>query len=270
MASQIVTKCLVIDKPKFTESSKIRLLYCPILNHRTLRRYKIVAAPKKSKVIDTNTAVIYCRVSSGKQERSGLGMEAQLTLCREVAQQLGVEIIGEFLETISGKCDPQKRPVFCQAVALAQEKGSRIMVAKLDRFSREVYHVSGFTQKYSWGKQTPDLLIASSPNMTQLEIYIWAMISEEERRQIGERTKAALGILKAQGIELGKVGRTVSMDRARAKTEDAIALATQLRGEGLGYLKIADKLNEVGLTTSKGGLWYAAGIRSRLKSIGIN
>jgi hypothetical protein len=49
-----------------------------------------------------------------------------------------------------------------------------------------------------------------------------------------------------------------------------MTLAAQLRAEGLGYLKIADKLNEVGLTTSKGGVWYAAGIRSRLKAIGID
>ena len=229
-----------------------------------------MAIVKKSKVIATNSVVIYCRVSSGKQERSGLGMEAQLNLCRQVAQQLGLEIIGEFQEMISGKIDPKERNIFCQAVTLAQINGSKIMVAKLDRFSREVYHVSGFTQKYMWQRETPDLLIASSPNMTQLEIYIWAMLGEEERRQIGERTKAALAVKKAQGYNLGGVGRTVSMDRARAKTEEAMILATQLRGEGFGYLKIADRLNEVGLTTSKGGVWYAAGIRSRLISIGIN
>ncbi|MBN3951584.1 MAG: recombinase family protein [Nostoc sp. NMS7] len=229
-----------------------------------------MATVKKSKNIDTNTVVIYCRVSTDQQEKSGLGMEAQLDLCRKVAQQLELEIIGEFQETISGKVDPKERPIFLQCLALAQENGSKIMVAKLDRFSRVMYHVAGFTQKYAWGTNTPDLLIASSPKMTQLEIYIWAMMAEEERRQISERTKSALSVRKSQGHENGKVARTVSMNKARAKTEDAMRLATQLRGEGLGYLKIADKLNEVGLTTSKGGVWYAAGIRSRLISIGIN
>lgn len=229
-----------------------------------------MATARKSKIIDTNTVVIYCRVSTDQQEKSGLGLEAQLDLCRQVAQQLNLEIVGEFLETIGGKCDPQKRPIFCQAVVLAQEKGSKIMVAKLDRFSREMYHVSGFTQKYMWGKETPDLLIASSPRMSQMEIYIWAMLAEQERKQIGERTRAALAVKKAQGAQLGKAGRTASVAKARANSEDAIALAKQLRGEGFGYSKIADRLNEIGLTTSKGGQWYAANIRQRLLSIGIN
>ncbi|WP_375471083.1 recombinase family protein [uncultured Nostoc sp.] len=229
-----------------------------------------MATARKSKVIDTNTVVIYCRVSTGKQERSGLGLEAQLDYCRQVAKQLNLEILGEFQETISGKIDPQKRPTFCQGVTLAQENGSKIMVAKLDRFSREVYHVAGFTQKYMWGKQTPDLLMASSPRMSQTEIYIWAMMAEEERRQISERTIAALAVLKSQGIELGKVGRTAHIVRARANSENAIAFAKELRGEGLSYSKIADRLNKIGLTTSKGGQWYAANIRKRLVSIGIN
>lgn len=229
-----------------------------------------MAGDKKSKVIATNTVVIYCRVSTGKQERSGLGLEAQLNLCRQVAEQLGMEIIGEFQESISGKIDPKERPIFCQATTLAQINGSKIMVAKLDRFSREVYHVAGFTQKYMWGRETPDLLIASSPQMTQLEIYIWAMLAEEERRQIGERTKAALAVKKSQGCELGKVGREVCAAKKRKKTEGAIALAKELRESGLGYAAIANKLNELGLNTSQGGQWYASGIRYRLKGIGVD
>ena len=64
-----------------------------------------MATVRKLKVIATNTVIIYCRVSTDKQEKSGLGLEAQLDLCRKVAEQLGLEIIGEFQEMISGKCD---------------------------------------------------------------------------------------------------------------------------------------------------------------------
>ncbi|MBN3877779.1 MAG: recombinase family protein [Nostoc sp. JL23] len=145
-------------------------------------------------------------------------------MCRQVAKQLGLEIIGEFQETISGKIDPKERPIFCQAVTLAQMNGSKIMVAKLDRFSREMYHVSSFTKKYMWGKETPDLLIASSPRMSQMEIYIWAMLAEQERKQIGERTRAALAVKKAQGAQLGKAGKTASVAKARANSEGVIAL----------------------------------------------
>jgi DNA invertase Pin-like site-specific DNA recombinase len=229
-----------------------------------------MATARKSKVIATNSVIIYCRVSTDKQEKSGLGLEAQLDLCRQVAQQLGLEIIGEFQEMISGKVAPKERPIFLQCVALAQMNGSKIMVAKLDRFSREVYHVAGYTQKYSWGTNTPELVIAESPRISQMELYLKAMLAEEERKEISRRTIAALAVKKAQGFDLGKAGRTASITKARANSEDAIALAKQLRGEGLGYSKIADRLNEAGLTTSKGGQWYAANIRLRLVNIGIN
>jgi DNA invertase Pin-like site-specific DNA recombinase len=234
-----------------------------------LEYYKSMATAKKSKVIATNTVIIYCRISTDKQERSGLGLEAQLNFCRQVAEQLNIEIIGEFQETISGKVNPKERPTFCQCVTLAQVNGSRIMVAKLDRFSREVYHVAGYTQKYLWGQETPELIVAESPRMSQLELYIKAMLAEEERKQIGERTRAALAVKKAQGYQLGKAGRTAYVSKARGSTEEAIALAKQLRGEGLSYSKIADKLNELGVTTSKGGQWYAANIRERLINIDV-
>jgi DNA invertase Pin-like site-specific DNA recombinase len=213
--------------------------------------------------------VIYRRVSTDKQERSGLGMEAQLDLCTRVASAMGLEIVADFSETISGKVNPCDRPMFSEAVALAQQHGARIMVAKLDRFSREVYHVAGFTQKHLWGAATPDLLIAESPNMSQLEIYIKAMLSEEERKEIGKRTRAALAVRKAEGANLGSVGRKIAHDKARQATQEAVDMAIQLRGQGKGYQAIADALNEKGLPTSRGGIWYASVIRSRLVTLGV-
>lgn len=154
-----------------------------------------------------------------------------------------------------------------EALGVAQKTGARLMVAKLDRLSREVYHVSGYTQKHIFGDLTPDLIIAESPNMSQLEIYIKAMISEEERKMIGRRTREALSELKKQGVELGKTGREAAIANARNKTIDAIAYAVELREKGHSYQAIADQMNADGFTTSRGGMWYAANVRLRLKNI---
>ncbi|MEM7590330.1 MAG: recombinase family protein [Cyanobacteria bacterium P01_A01_bin.83] len=210
--------------------------------------------------------VVYLRVSTDKQEKSGLGLEGQKTLCKDVANRLGLEVVEIFQESISGKTHPEKRPVFMKALETAQRSGGRLMVAKLDRLSREVYHVSGYTQKHLFGDLTPDLLIAESPNMSQMEIYLKAMISEEERRMIGERTRAALAERKKQGVNLGETGRKVACNNARAKTTDAIAYAQELRAQGYSYQRIADALNEIGYKTSRGGQWYAANVRLRLKN----
>ena len=228
-----------------------------------------ISSTKLRKLVNSqpNKVVVYLRVSTDKQEKSGLGLEGQKTLCKDVALRMGLEIIEIFQESVSGKIHPEKRPIFMQALEAAQRSGSRLMVAKLDRLSREVYHVSGYTQKHIFGDLTPDLLIAESPNMSQMEIYLKAMISEEERRMIGERTRAALAERKKQGVVLGATGRKAAASKAREKTAEAIAYAVELRKKGHSYQAIADQMNADGFTTSRGGMWYAASIRSRLKNL---
>lgn len=228
-----------------------------------------LTASKLRKLVNSNPTkiVVYLRVSTDKQERSGLGLNAQSTLCKEVCERLGLDIVGEYRESISAKVHPQQRPVFMQALEKAQITGAKLMVAKLDRLSREVYHVAGYTQKHIFGDLTPDLLIAESPTMSQMEIYLKAMISEEERKMIGERTRAALAERKKQGANLGQAGRKAAQEKSIQITRDAIAYAQSLRAEGHSYQYIADVLNAEGFVTSRGGNWYAANIRLRLKSM---
>lgn len=211
-----------------------------------------------------NSVVIYCRVSTDAQDKSGLGLEAQLQLCREVSVRLGKVVIGEFREQVSGKVDPKLRPIFEDARKLAVKSGASMMVARLDRFSREVYHVAGYTQNYSFGKDTPPLIVAESPSMSQLEIYIKAMISEEERKLIAKRTRDALAILKERGAQLGKAGREVAHAKYQEANEPSVLRAIELRTEGYSYARIADFLNQEGFTTSMGGAWYPAEIRKRM------
>lgn len=228
-----------------------------------------ISASKLRKSVNScpHKVVVYLRVSTDKQERSGLGLNAQSSLCKEVSSRLGLEIVGEYRESISGKVNPQERPVFMEALEKAQITGAKLMVAKLDRFSREVYFVAGYTQQHLFGLLTPTLVIAESPTMSQMEIYLKAMLSEEERKMIGERTRVALAERKKQGANLGEAGRKTAQNKIIEITRDAIEYAQKLRAEGHSYQYIANVLNAEGFTTSRGGDWYAANIRLRLKSM---
>jgi DNA invertase Pin-like site-specific DNA recombinase len=235
-------------------------------------RYKSMATIRKARKTqsiqwDVTKVVIYRRVSTDEQGDSGLGLEAQLAQCQKVCAELGVEIVGDYCDVMSGKIDPRERPALVDAIAQCQGEGARLMVAKLDRFSREVFHVTGYCDKYFYGDRTPDLITAESPRASMLEIRIKAVVAQEEREAISKRTKAALQARKERGEKPnGSAGRESALMKKRAATEGAIARAMELRSEGIGYATIAALLNAEGFTTSRGGQWYAPGIQSRLQN----
>jgi len=217
---------------------------------------------------DMTKVVIYRRVSTREQGDSQLGLEAQLSQCRTACESIGLTIVGDFVEVVSGKADPRERPELMAAIALCQKEGARLMVAKLDRFSREVYHVTGYCDRYFFAERTPDLICAESPKATMLEIRIRAVVAQEEREMIGKRTRAALAARKERGdAPNGEAGRAAHLQKTYQATESAMQLARSLRKLGHGYHTIAKALNEAGHTTSKGGQWYAANIRQRLMQL---
>ena len=232
-----------------------------------------MASAKTSKKVqliqwDLTKVVIYRRVSTREQGDSQLGLEAQLNQCRTVCESTGLTISGDFVEVVSGKIDPRQRPELMKAIALCQKEGARLMVAKLDRFSREVFHVTGYCDRYFFADRTPDLICAESPKATMLEIRIRAVVAQEEREMIGKRTRAALAARKERGdAPNGEAGRESHSRKVQAATEGAITLASEMRSQGHGYHTIAKSLNEAGHTTSKGGKWYAATIRQRLMQV---
>lgn len=231
--------------------------------------YKIKTAAFNRRMVNSQPQkiVIYIRVSTDMQEDSGLGLDAQLRLCYDVCQQRNLEVVGEFRETVSGKINFCDRQEFIRAVEQAQTTGARLMVAKLDRLSRRIHLVSGYVDGEYFEIGTPDLIIAESPDMSQLEMSIRAAIAQEERKMISDRTKAALAELKKKGVKLGQTGRTEWVKRARDATSEAIKVALEMRSRGVSYRKIAQTLNQHGYTTSKGGCWHQSGIYQRLKSL---
>ncbi|MBD2213392.1 recombinase family protein [Nostoc linckia FACHB-104] len=222
---------------------------------------------RKQTVSNPNAVVIYLRVSTDEQGKSGLGLDAQLETCQKLAEQRGLEITGVYSEVISGKIDPRERPVFMLALKQAQAVGGSLLVAKQDRFSREVFHVSGYVNNYFFGSQTPTLISADSPNASPMEVYLRAVVAEEERKLISKRTKDALAQLKKQGVRLGETGRQVANEAKRELTEGAMKRATELRQQKFTLEHIANTLNDEGYTTSRGTQWTKQALSKRLSAV---
>ena len=207
-------------------------------------------------------AVGYVRVSREKQGRSGLGLEAQQAALQRFAQTEGFEIAELFVEVESGKHDADKRPVLAKALTRAKRDRAPILVAKLDRLSRDVHYISGL-MKHNVPFIVAELGVDTDPFM----LHIYAALAEKERRMISERTRYALQAAKARGVALG--GRREQSDlNAQAADERA----SELRGvfetvSALSVRAAAEELTRRGVPAPSGGRWHptqVARVRRRL------
>jgi DNA invertase Pin-like site-specific DNA recombinase len=208
--------------------------------------------------------IAYYRVSTVKQGRSGLGLEAQRAAVISFTRN-PAGIIQEFTEMESGKNDG--RPLLEQAILAAKKQSATLIIAKLDRLSREVAFL--FQLKKRVEKNSISWLCLDIPEMNTLNIGIWGTMAQHEREQISKRTKVALQALKARGIKLGNLnnltttGRElgVAAIRKKAAANENNRRATELtrlyREQGLSWVAIADKLNQAGFKASKGGAFQA-------------
>ncbi|MFM6158785.1 MAG: recombinase family protein, partial [Sphaerospermopsis kisseleviana] len=114
----------------------------------------------RNKVVKNDkSVVIYVRVSNEEQGKSHLGLDAQLEACKRLVKYEGLDVVAIYEESISGKVDPMERPIFKTAITDAINSGSKLLIAKLDRFSRDVYHISSFLNGYMI-KDCPRLIVA--------------------------------------------------------------------------------------------------------------
>lgn len=199
----------------------------------------------------------YYRVSTKKQGKSGLGLEAQKQMVETFAEANG-DLVAEFVEVESGKND--QRSELSKAMALAKKSGASLLIAKLDRFSRRVSFIATMMEK------GVPLVIAEMPNATDFQLHIFAALAQEERRLISERTKAALAQAKKQGKKLGLNGLVL----AEKNRIDAKAFASSLLDhldEGWkshSFSKIARRLNMKGIKTRTGGRFYPQTVKNYL------
>src|SRR3954452_3724842 len=139
--------------------------------------------------------VSYLRVSTDRQGRSGLGLEAQRAAVAAYLDGGNWSLLSEFVEVEHG--DNNERPDLAKALHLAKITGATVVIAKLDRLSRDAHFLLGLE------KAGVDFVAADLPNANRLTVGIMAMVAEEERRMISARTKAALSAARARGVVLG-------------------------------------------------------------------
>ena len=198
--------------------------------------------------------VAYFRVSTQKQGVSGLGLDAQRAAVRSFAG--AVPIIREFTEIESGKKD--SRPELDAAIEFAHAHGARLVIAKLDRLSRNASFI------FRLRDSKVDFVCADMPDANTLTVGIFAVLAQHERETISARTKAALAAKKAQGFKLGTPANLTDGARAKGRAAhvanartakanvQAADVARDKRAQGLTLAAIADKLNENGYRTRTG------------------
>src|SRR6516165_6949236 len=160
--------------------------------------------------------VAYYRVSTPRQGRSGLGLEAQRKAVTAYAASHALTIADEFTEIETGKGSDalDRRPVFAKALLKAKKLKAAIVVAKLDRLSRDVAFIATLMAK------KVEFVTADDPTKSPFMLHIKAAMAEEERRQISDRTRQALAAAKERGVRLGNP-KQAEANKAAAATRDA-------------------------------------------------
>jgi DNA invertase Pin-like site-specific DNA recombinase len=150
---------------------------------------------------DVSPLIAYYRVSTQKQGRSGLGLEAQRKAVANFAETEGFEIVAEFTEVETGKGSDalDRRPQLKAALKAAKKARCEVAVAKLDRLSRDVAFISGLMTQ-----RVPFIVTALGRNVDPFMLHIYAAMAQQERAMISRRTKEALAAAKARGVRLGR------------------------------------------------------------------
>jgi DNA invertase Pin-like site-specific DNA recombinase len=226
----------------------------------------------------TGKFVAYYRVSTQRQGRSGLGLEAQQRAVRDHLDGGRWRLIAEITEIETGK--RADRPKLAAALKLCRVHGATLIIAKLDRLARNVAFVSALMDA------GVEFEAVDFPQANRLTIHIMAAVAEHEAKAISDRTKAALASAKARGVSLGGVrknhkpftakarakGPKVMAARARERAADLAPILAELRAGGVTTLHgIAVALNERSIpTASSAGRWRATSVSRLLARVPTN
>jgi DNA invertase Pin-like site-specific DNA recombinase len=217
--------------------------------------------------------VSYCRVSTQKQGKSGLGLEAQRDTVRAFVASRGGRIIApEFVEVETGKRDD--RPELAKALKRCRVTGATLVVAKLDRLSRNAAFL--FTLRDSGAA----FVAADMPEANTMTVGVMAIVAQHEREAISARTKAALAAAKARKKRLGGLRKgapdirryqaqavAAAQQRAAQRLEDVADDLRTLSESGLSLNAMARQLNEQGVRSPRGGQWTATAVRRAIAKL---
>jgi DNA invertase Pin-like site-specific DNA recombinase len=213
--------------------------------------------------------VAYYRVSTVKQGKSGLGLEAQRKMVTDFVAINGGEIVREYTEIESGKC--ADRPELSKAIKHASLVAGRLLVGKLDRLSRDLHFI------LSLQKSNIDFQVCDLPGCDSFTIHIYGALAQREREMIASRTKAGLAAAKARGVKLGTnnlkpelihaaSARGVQIRRQNADTfaERVSPVITAMLAQGRSLRAVAGELDRLGVQTARGGLWTATAVKNAI------
>lgn len=212
--------------------------------------------------------VAYVRVSTDKQGRSGLGLDAQRQTIADYLASVGGKQVAEFREIESGKHDD--RPKLAEALHMAKVTGSKLLIAKLDRLSRNV----GFIARLQ--ESRVKFVCADMPEANELTVHLLAAIAQHERKLISERTKAALQAAKRRGKKLGNpngaralkgLGNDAAVivvrDKADSFAVEIAPIIADIKANGeTSFEGIARELNARGILTARNRIWYPTTVKN--------
>lgn len=200
--------------------------------------------------------VAYYRVSTDRQGKSGLGLEAQRKAVMDYLNGGRWELASEFIEVESGK--HSDRPKLAAALEICRKIKAQLVIAKLDRLSRNLAFIAALMES------GVEFVAVDNPHANKLTVHILAAVAQHEREMISERTKAALKAAKARGKRLGnpKLSQAARLAVASLKAAadqfaaNVLPIIAAIRAEGhKSRNAIAARLNERGIKTARGGKW---------------
>jgi DNA invertase Pin-like site-specific DNA recombinase len=212
--------------------------------------------------------VSYLRVSTARQGRSGLGLEAQRAAVAGYLNGGTWVLVEEVVEVESGKRND--RPELARALALCRIHGAKLLIAKLDRLARNVAFIANLMEA------GVEFEAVDLPQANRLTLHVMAALAEHEAKAISDRTRAALAAAKARGKKLGgrrwaieTVASKGNLESAKTRAEkaskrasDILPIIAAIKSEGATSLRqIAAVLNERGITTARGGEWSAVQVQ---------
>jgi DNA invertase Pin-like site-specific DNA recombinase len=215
--------------------------------------------------------VAYYRVSTARQGRSGLGLEAQQAAVAAFLNGGSWELLAEFTEVESGKRND--RPQLAAALDYCKRRKAILCIAKLDRLSRNVAFISGLMESAA------EFVAVDMPHASRLTLHVLAAVAEHEREMISARTKAALQAARARGARLGWAiearrenatlasvrGCAERLERANRFAANVLPIIQAVQAAGISTLAgIAGALNARGVKTRRGGAWHAASVLALL------
>ncbi|WP_077045830.1 recombinase family protein [Pseudomonas sp. KK4] len=229
--------------------------------------------------------VAYYRVSTNGQGKSGLGLEAQTEYVRVAAESNGWNIIGEFTDTASGSIAPTDRDQCKAALDACAKHGATLVVAKLDRLSRDVEDIAGLMKRVPFK-------VATMPTADSFQLHIYAALAQQEREFIAQRTTAALASLKSKAnagdkeaqakVARRDAGRAVAHAKGTTAATAAAQAVADTNAEALRQaiqsgmfegvttlLGMANYLNAKGITTARGSEFAPMTVKRTVERLGL-